>query len=760
MVVLLFAAMFCPGTVLSSDSLMVEGEEILFLVPFDGTVDPTVAVGGAEVRAEGGLTFDEGKYDGGADLAAGAVGYAAEGNLHPESGTLSFWLKPSFDAGTSTGILRIGSSGVPRIQIWKGESGVIYAGYFGSEEKKFITSNTLPDGFDYSAWHHIALRWRGNGDTYSLTLWVDGNQGSPLDDVPIEMDKVLSGRLQFFRAGVVDDVCVTREGRSEGKILEEIERNGPWPVPEGWAPAAGVGGGENAMLVDTQEAGMGIAVPGIRGELRVSDREPDEKLVSAWSKNDKAKVRFDPDGVPVVAGKRTILFGTFRDPSDKMDRFEGILEAGMNLTHYYGFGKLGEDGVDGWIEKVRGYLRAAHENGLGVFLHLPIRGGLLETPDWEASLREIVLAVKDEPALWFWYLFDEPAIPIAKTRENGDPPAAEALSSVFERAYKIIRENDADHPVVIVDALKRLENVPEVSRFTDGIWLDHYRLPYTTLDFFRTIDETRELFPGKPVLAVPHGGDRFNWFLADAMAKNPLLKGQTQDDRVSPVKPQHLRAELHAVLAGGSPGLVYYWNPHYRGNIRKTRELWKQVINNGKELKRLEPVLLSREKPPAIKISNNKWGYTLFGDMHFGASEAVKEFASSHSTLAFWVRQFEGHAYIGLVADRFSPQRPDIIFPENISKIHFITPGGEEIPVVTREENGKLAFDGRQFPFAVYELDERKIGIAMNDSEVAVLKVRLEEPNTTASIDPARGTHRVPQIALQTARVSDATSRP
>ncbi|MCC6581688.1 MAG: LamG domain-containing protein [Phycisphaeraceae bacterium] len=71
-------------------------DDVLFYAPFDGTTQATIAKGGGEITVPTTATFVEGR-EGQAVLVGGKgseLTYPTPGNLNPDSGALSMWIKP------------------------------------------------------------------------------------------------------------------------------------------------------------------------------------------------------------------------------------------------------------------------------------------------------------------------------------------------------------------------------------------------------------------------------------------------------------------------------------------------------------------------------------------------------------------------------------------------------------------------------------------------------------------------------------------
>ncbi len=103
-----------------------------------------------------------------------------------------------------------------------------------------------------------------------------------------------------------------------------------------------------------------------------------------------------------------------------------VRDFGFNLVQNYGFFNMSE-------EEQKKYLDTAGENGLMVFAGL--NGTSPLTDEYIAKMKHTVMTHKEHPALYAWYLADEPKI------ADTDPEK-------FRELYDWIKETDPCHPVI------------------------------------------------------------------------------------------------------------------------------------------------------------------------------------------------------------------------------------------------------------------------------------------------------------------------
>lgn len=155
------------------------------------------------------------------------------------------------------------------------------------------------------------------------------------------------------------------------------------------------------------------------------------------------EVKLDATGVVIVGGRKVFPIGLTMPPPpdakapDGRNGFAVLREAGVTFVRSGPVGK-------GWdaaaLEHEKKVMDAAAKHGLRA---MPFLRELAALPEGNAKraarLREVVGALKNHPGLGVWKGADEP--------EWGKIPPADV-----ERAYRVIREVDPNHPVWIVQA--------------------------------------------------------------------------------------------------------------------------------------------------------------------------------------------------------------------------------------------------------------------------------------------------------------------
>ena len=288
------------------------------------------------------------------------------------------------------------------------------------------------------------------------------------------------------------------------------------------------------------------------------------------SKQPGSRVAIRDDKILLVDGEPFFPLGAYRDPSDSLDDFSGLKQAGFNLTHNYAFENHRDEDLP--LETARDYLQAAHGNGLRVFM------GFNRTRiDQRAytSLQRRAAELMDEPGLLTWYMIDEPAA-------RGIPVSA------LERLNRALHAVDPFHPTSIVYC------VPSAFRTyapcSDIFWNDPYPVPSRPVTM---VEEWAKgamaaTLPGQPYWAVLQGHDIRYW---------KDHKGAVE--RFGPVirpTPQETRCMAYLALCNGAGGLVWYWGPNSTYHMQKDApEVWQGICDTVQELRALTPWLVARE---------------------------------------------------------------------------------------------------------------------------------------------------------------------
>lgn len=165
---------------------------------------------------------------------------------------------------------------------------------------------------------------------------------------------------------------------------------------------------------------------------------------AASSFAESAKITLNEDGVLLIDGKKVFPIGFTMPPQPGAttpagkDGIQELYDAGGSFMRTGPSEKQGWD--DGWIAHEKKWMDAAAKAGMRCLPWLKELSHIEEGADEkEERLRHVIDTFKDHPGMGVWKGDDEP--------EWGRRPVPD-----LERGYAIIREQDPNHPVWIVEA--------------------------------------------------------------------------------------------------------------------------------------------------------------------------------------------------------------------------------------------------------------------------------------------------------------------
>jgi len=284
------------------------------------------------------------------------------------------------------------------------------------------------------------------------------------------------------------------------------------------------------------------------------------------------------DNVLLLDGKPFFPLGSYRDPSDKLDDFSGLLEAGFNVTHdsYY-FENNHSD-----ISNVRKYLDDADKNGLKVFLGFEYKQ--FQNQDY-GSMQKLMFEIMDCPGLLTWYMPEEP---IGRRIREED----------LSRLYRQIKAVDKVHPASLLlyegylayqssDAKRDYRGYIDTC---DIVWTDPYPIPEYPLTMIEvcikkviTMSDNK-----KPVWAVLQAFD-YNYY-------NSWKAGNRPKEMPTRPTPLETRFMAYLALSAGATGLIWYWEPNKMVHMRNdTPVVWQGLCDTVREMKSLMPFLTAEK---------------------------------------------------------------------------------------------------------------------------------------------------------------------
>ncbi len=210
------------------------------------------------------------------------------------------------------------------------------------------------------------------------------------------------------------------------------------------------------------------------------------------------------------------------------------------------------------------YLDSAQRLGLGVLARLGSEAG----PGFSAMrARKAVHRWDNHPALWAWYLVDEPDL-------NHISP--EAVRS----AQRFLKTIPARKPIAL--ALFQGSDAPAYAPAVDILMIDRYPIPWLPLANFPQHVRLARFAAGraKPLIAVVQA---FDW------ASYPDLAPEAKNLR--PPTYAELRCMTYCALARGANGIFFYCYNDGTWNVREHPEVWDAVKTVVSELNHRHPFL-------------------------------------------------------------------------------------------------------------------------------------------------------------------------
>ena len=211
----------------------------------------------------------------------------------------------------------------------------------------------------------------------------------------------------------------------------------------------------------------------------------------------------------------------------------------------------------------KNYLDAAKQLGLRVFAspHTSAGSGFNST-----AARAAIRGFDGHPALWAWYVIDEPDL-------NMVPPEQ------VERANRFIKLAGAKKPTAVVmfqgDEARFFAPIPDV------LMIDRYPIPWMPLAHFGQHVRLAKLSvgPKKPLIAIIQA---FDWsYFASLVPGERDLRPPTRAE---------LRCMTFDALARGANGLFYYSYESGAWKLRVQTEVWEDLVAVVSEVNQLKPL--------------------------------------------------------------------------------------------------------------------------------------------------------------------------
>jgi len=246
-----------------------------------------------------------------------------------------------------------------------------------------------------------------------------------------------------------------------------------------------------------------------------------------------------------------------------------IAAAGFTLVHSYTWDGAGD------VRSAVEYLDAARSHGLSVFMGLCRKELIAGNDDFVA---ERVGSLMGHPALYAWYLYDEPDLPHQYVRPEE-----------LARLCRLIKRLDPFHPVILTCAGNSA--VPKYRDTGDVYWTQVYG--NTRFVASRISTNRDDLRPGTAQAAICHCYDR-------AQSGAGKGDGAPFDPAAFQPDPRTLRANAFMALAKRSSGLLWWWwgggaGPRFR-TIKYAPEAWRGLKHTVADIRALRPLLTAEGK--------------------------------------------------------------------------------------------------------------------------------------------------------------------
>lgn len=301
--------------------------------------------------------------------------------------------------------------------------------------------------------------------------------------------------------------------------------------------------------------------------------------------------RWAPDAAPpevyidgasrtLVRGKPFFPLGWYFGPGPTAKDFRAHIDrvaaSPFNTIMCYGINAGGTD-------RVREYLDYLDAKGLKILYSIKdvfegtkyFREPVLGFRGEEAIVRGIVSSFRDHPALLGWYLNDEL------------PPS---MRDRLEARYRLVRELDPRHPTWAV--LYQVDELFGYLDTADVLGTDPYPIPSkpvtTVSDWARKTDAVSG--GHRPVWMVPQA---FDWshYHKDRPGRFPTIA--------------ELRVMTYLCLIHGADGLIYYCYHDLLRDPASFERHWSDMVQVGREVRRLEPALVSARGTPPLQIQTD-----------------------------------------------------------------------------------------------------------------------------------------------------------
>ncbi len=318
-----------------------------------------------------------------------------------------------------------------------------------------------------------------------------------------------------------------------------------------------------------------------RVEFRIAAGERQETISRFFSTAKPISKTTFKQGITYIDGKPFFPIGTYEPLHANRDDLTGLKEAGFNFAHSYDYTAIKEttpEAVKAHSERAAKFLQHAESEGLKILLGIP--RNLSKSSDMDSIYAYMKPLVQKYPALFAWYLYDEPLL--SKVPVN-----------VMANFYRSFKEIDPFHfgYTLYADAVISLtKDVYEYAGQADAIGSDPYPSWRGNKDNYILVKSWTE---NCRKLA---GEDRPVWIALETFDPDYLWdtgKYYGQAGQHGPiVYPNYdqIKCQAFLALSGGANGIIHYSLPHRAYDMLKhAPESWAGIGRMNRELQEIAP---------------------------------------------------------------------------------------------------------------------------------------------------------------------------
>ena len=259
----------------------------------------------------------------------------------------------------------------------------------------------------------------------------------------------------------------------------------------------------------------------------------------------------------------------FSHPEElQYEKLTELVDSGFDFIHSYEFqrGGVGED-FDRYIGRAGKQLDWAGEHGVGVMMQMSLDP--YESGDLSWS-RKHVQALKDHPAMMFWYTVDE--------------PAGFYAADLMRQVNELVKSEDSNHPTISC----LCSGYGDFADASDVLMVDPYPVPAKNIK--QVANDTKAIRgacnDSKPVIGVVQA---FDW--------SSHRKDRSPEEGRAPTRDE-IRAMSYLFIVNGAKGLIYFC--FYR-NV-DLPEVWEAQKEVAREIRSIEPIVLAPDSSLKVRV--------------------------------------------------------------------------------------------------------------------------------------------------------------